>query len=301
MRVHLEERPRAADERTRGRAVLALVYLVALGAACAVGWQLRDRHPIVVAAAADLAATVLVFGASVLAGNSSLYDPYWSVAPVPIAAYWATAPDGGSGFRRALVFAIVCVWGARLTANQIARWRGLRHEDFRYRELRAKSGRGYWAVSFVGIHLLPTVWVFLGLLPIYFALAGPGRPWNALDGLACVIAIGAVALEATADRQLRAFLKRRHADDAVLDTGVWRWSRHPNYLGEILIWWGLWVFGVAAAPGSAWTAIGPLAITLLFVFVSVPWMDRHMLWRHPTFQERLRATPALLPWPRRRR
>ncbi len=299
--MRLEERRTAADERARGRAVLALVYLVALAVACTVGWALRDRHPIAVAAAVDLTATVVVFGASLLAGNSSLYDPYWSVAPVPIAAYWATAPDGGSGLRRALVLAIVCVWGARLTANQLARWRGLRHEDFRYRELRAKSGGGYWALSFVGIHLMPTVWVFLGLLPTYVALAGPGRPWNALDVLACVIAAGAIALEATADRQLRAFLGRRHGDEAVLDSGVWRWSRHPNYLGEILFWWGLWGFGVAAAPAWAWTAIGPLAITLLFVFVSVPWMDRHMLSRHPAYQERLRSTPALLPWPRPRR
>lgn len=281
----------------RDRAILALVYVVALAVGCGVGWLLRDRHPIVVAAGADFAATVVVFAASVLARNSSVYDPYWSVAPIPIALYWALSGDPGSGVRRTWVIAIVCVWGARLTMNQLARWQGLRHEDFRYLELREKAGLGYWPLSFTGIHLMPTIWVFLGLLPTHAALAGLGRPWNAVDWLACAVAGGAVILEATADQQLRSFMRTRRDRAAVLDSGVWRWCRHPNYLGEVLFWWGLWLSGVAAAPSLAWTTlVGPLAITALFVFVSVPWMDRRMLAHHPAFAERLRTTPALVPW-----
>jgi steroid 5-alpha reductase family enzyme len=82
---------------------------------------------------------------------------------------------------------------------------------------------------------------------------------------------------------------------------VWAWSRHPNYLGEVLFWWGIFLSGLAASPAWAWSAVGPLAITLLFVLVSVPWMDRRMASRHPAWTERLRTTPALLPWPRRSR
>ncbi|HET7755005.1 MAG TPA: DUF1295 domain-containing protein [Anaeromyxobacteraceae bacterium] len=291
-----------AKELARDRALLVLVYVVAFAAASGVSWALRDRHPILVVAAADVVATLVVFGASFLADNSSIYDPYWSVAPVPIAIYWAmTSGDGGSSLRSAWVIAVVCAWAVRLTANQLARWQGLEHEDFRYVELRARSGSAYWPLSLLGIHLMPTMWVFLGLLPIYPALAGSGRPWNAVDLAACAVAGGAVALEAIADRQLRQFRRRRRDPQDVLRSGVWRWSRHPNYLGEMLFWWGLWLSGVAAAPGWAWTAIGPLAITTLFVFVSVPWMDRHMAARHPAFAGHLRATPGLLPWPRPRR
>jgi steroid 5-alpha reductase family enzyme len=86
----------------------------------------------------------------------------------------------------------------------------------------------------------------------------------------------------------------------VLDTGLWAVSRHPNYLGEVLFWWGLFLLGLAAGPGWGWTVVGPLAITALFAFVSVPWMDRRMLARHPAWAERLRRVPALLPFPRPR-
>jgi len=292
-----ELRP-AADRRSSGIAALAVAYGAALAAALAVAWALRGRHPILVAAAADAAATVVVFAFSVRHDNSSMYDPYWSVAPIPIALYWASLGDGGSGLRRAWVLAIVCAWGVRLTANQLSRWRGLGDEDFRYRELRARSGRWYWPASLAGVHVMPTTWVFLGLLAAFPALAGPGRAWNALDGVAAAVTGGAVLLEAVADRQLRSFVRARRDPAAVLDSGVWAVSRHPNYLGEILFWWGIYLTGVAAAPGWAWTVVGPLAMTFLFVFVSVPWMDRRMAARHPAWGERLRAVPALLPWPR---
>ena len=291
---------RPTDRRAPGRAALANAYGAALLAALGAGWLVRGRSPVLVAGVGDLAATLVVFAFSLRHDNSSFYDPYWSMAPIPIALYWASLGAGSEG-RRAWVLAVVCVWGARLTANQLARWRGLDDEDFRYAELRARTGRWYWPASLAGIHLAPTAWVFMGLLPAYPALAGPGRPWHALDTAAAVIAGGAVLLESAADLQLRRFLRARRDPAAVLDTGLWALCRHPNYLGEILFWWGLWLSGVAAAPSWAWTAVGPLAITLLFVFVSVPWMDRRMAARHSAFVERLRAAPALVPWPRRDR
>lgn len=301
MRSATDLRP-TAGRRAAGLAALALAYAAALSAALGVGWALRGRSPILAAAVADAAATLVVFGFSVRHDNSSVYDPYWSVAPIPIALYWASVGDaGGSALRRAWVLAIVCVWGVRLTWNQLARWRGLGDEDFRYAELRARSGRGYWPLSLVGAHLVPTTWVFLGLLPTFPALAGIGRPWNALDVAAVGVAGGAVLLEAVADERLRAFRRRRGDPAAILDTGVWALCRHPNYLGEILFWWGLFLSGAAAAPGWAWTVVGPVAITLLFVLVSVPWMERRMAARHPAWGDRRRAVPALVPWPRARR
>ncbi len=294
--------PLAPDTRSRGLAALAVAYAAALAAGVAVAFALRGRHPILVAGAADLAATGVVFAFSVLHDNSSVYDPYWSVAPVPIALYWASlGGPAGSGPRRAWVLALVGAWAVRLTANQLVRWGGLGHEDFRYVELRARSGRWYWPLSLVGVHLMPTIWVFLGLLAAYPALAGPGRPWHALDAAAVAVGGGGVLLEALADWQLRAFLRRRSDPAAVLDEGLWALCRHPNYLGEILFWWGLFLSGLAASPRWAWSAVGPLAITFLFVLVSVPWMDRRMAARHPAWIARLHTVPALLPWPRRPR
>ena len=297
----------AREARAAGRAhalaALGVAYGAALLVAVAVGWALRGHHPVLVAAAADAAATVTVFAFSVLHDNSSIYDPYWSVAPIPIALYWASAPAAspGTGARRAWVLAAVCAWGVRLTANQLARWRGLGDEDFRYAELRARAGRWYWPLSLAGIHLAPTAWVFLGLLAAFPALAGRGDGLGPLDAAAAAVTAGAVLLEAVADGQLRRFVRARREPGEVLATGVWAVSRHPNYLGEILFWGGLFLSGVAAAPGWAWSVVGPLAITALFVGVSVPWMDRRMASRHPAWTERTRGVPALIPWPGRRR
>lgn len=289
-----------ASERRRLLGTVALCYGSAALAALATGWWLAGRHPVLVAGAADLVATLVVFACSVRADNSSLYDPYWSAAPLPIAAFWALASDGGSPLRAALVLAIVAGWGLRLTGNCLWRWRSLGEEDFRYREIRSRTGRLYWPASLVAIHLLPTAWVFLGLLPIYPALSRPGRPPGSVDALAALVAGGGIALEAVADLQLRRFLSSRRDPAAVLGDGLWALCRHPNYLGEILFWWGLWLFGLAADPAWAWTAAGPLAITLLFVLVSAPWMDRRMLARHPAFAERMASVPALVPRLRRR-
>jgi steroid 5-alpha reductase family enzyme len=274
---------------------VALVYVAALAVALAVGWALRDRNPIFVAAAADLVATVVVFGFSVRYDNSSLYDPYWSVAPLPIALYWAAA--GTPGLLQLLLLALIALWGVRLTANWVARWCGMGDEDFRYVEIRGRTGRLYWPASFVSIHLLPTIWVFLGLLPVYPALARPS-PVAALQLVGLMVTAAAIAIEATADRQLRVFLRARRDPEAILDKGLWALCRHPNYLGEVLFWWGLYLCGVAAAPTWAWAVVGPLSITLLFAFISVPWMDRRLLARHPAWARTMKSRPALLPWPR---
>lgn len=293
-------RQSAAADRRRGLARVTIAYAAALAAAAAVAWALPDRHPILAAAVADLAATAVVFLASALHDNSSVYDPYWSLAPIPIAVYWAGQGPAGVHLRHVLVLALVCVWGARLTANWVARWRGLADEDFRYREIRGRAGRLYWPASFLSIHLMPTLWVFLGLLPLYPVLSSEGPDLGPLDVLAAAVTAVAVAVEAAADRQLRAFLATRRDPAAVLDGGLWGLSRHPNYFGEVLFWWGLWLFAMAAAPGWAWTAVGPVSITLLFLLVSVPWMDRRMLAGHPAWAERMASTSALVPWPRRR-
>jgi len=265
-------------------AAVTLAYGCALAVAVAVGAVLARRglHPLLVTAVADAVATLVVFGFSVRHDNSSLYDPYWSVAPLAVAPFWiAVAGPGADVGRQALAAGLVAAWGLRLTANCLVRWRSLGHEDFRYVEIRGRTGRFYWPTSLISIHLFPTAWVFLGLLPLWPALAGPARPLGWLDAAAALLTAGAILLESLADLQLRRFLAARRDPAAVLETGLWGVVRHPNYLGEVLFWWGLWLFGLAADPRWWWTAAGPVAITALFAFVSVPWMDRRMASRHP--------------------
>jgi steroid 5-alpha reductase family enzyme len=292
--------PGLPTSKPRALAYCALAYVAALGVAVTVGTALPVDDPIIVALAADVAATVVVFLFSVRFDNSSLYDPYWSVAPVPIAVYWAVgATEPANAGRMVAVFALVGLWAARLTYNWIRRWHGLTDEDWRYVDIRRRSGRAYWPASFLGIHLFPTLVVFVGCLPLHPALTDGARPFGVLDAVAIVVTAAAIAIEGVADQQLRRFQQSGPPPGATLTSGLWGYSRHPNYFGEILFWWGVFLFGLAAAPERWWMAVGALSITVMFRVVSIPMIDERMLARRPQFAVLMRTLPAVIPWPRR--
>ncbi len=212
------------------------------------------------------------------------------------------APEAeGSQLRRLMVLALITWWAARLTYNWVLRWRGLRDEDWRYAEMRPKAGALYWPVSFLGFHLMPTVTVFLGCLPVYVVVTSPGAGFGILDVIALGVTAGAILIESISDRQLRHFIASKPPDKAMMNRGLWAFSRHPNYFGEVLFWWGLFLFGLAAAPTAlAWIWLGPICMTALFLGISVPMMDRRMLRRRPTYADQMRRVSGLIPWPPRR-
>ncbi|MEV0895306.1 DUF1295 domain-containing protein [Actinoplanes sp. NPDC049802] len=294
-------------DRSRGFAVVTAAYLVAGLAAWAVAAVLDGTPPLLLTFYADLAATLVVFAASMLVANASLYDPYWSVAPAVIVVVWVLWRTGGDPSaatgRQVAVLLLVLAWAVRLTANWASSWRGLSHEDWRYVQLREQRPPGvpWWLVNLAGIQLMPTLVVFAGLLPVWPAVTVTGRPWGVLDVLAVAVTATAVLIEATADRQMRRFTRDPANRGRIIDRGLWRHSRHPNYLGEIMFWWGLWLFGLAAAPDRWWTVLGPVTMVLLFLFVSVPMMDRRSMARRPAYEEHMRRVPALLPRPARPR
>ncbi|MFW6051111.1 MAG: DUF1295 domain-containing protein [Myxococcota bacterium] len=288
-----------AKQRGKGPWVVLVTYVAAIAAAAITGWLLRDQHPIVVALAADVVATVVVFAFSVAYDNSSLYDPYWSVAPPAIALWFSLVPMSGPAVvpRLVIVNALVFLWGARLTYNWFRQWKGLSHEDWRYVDLRAKHGRAYWLVSFSGIHMFPTVLTFLGSLSLYPALAAGTSLLGWLDAAAVIVTGGAIWIEAAADKQLRNFVTGERRPGEIMNRGLWAYSRHPNYFGEMAFWWGLWLFGLAADPSWWWTVVGPASITLLFVFISIPMMEERMQTRRPHYREHRRRVSMVVPWP----
>lgn len=278
--------------------VVIVAYVLAGIAALGVGFWLRTAAPLVVAGLADLAATIVVFLFSIFTRNSSMYDPYWSVAPVPIALYWLAQP-GSAGLaspRHLLIFVLLCIWALRLTGNWALQWRGLEHEDWRYRDIQRQTGIWYWPVSFLGIHLMPTILVFLGCLALWPVLSDGNVGLNWLDLIAALVTLGAVLIEGTADMQMRRF--RRSADYAerLVPPGLWSVSRHPNYFGEVLFWWGLYLFVPLASPGFWWVIVGPLAMLLLFLSTSIPLMERHLRAGHPHYAEYQRRVSMFFPW-----
>ncbi|HYC53900.1 MAG TPA: DUF1295 domain-containing protein [Candidatus Binatia bacterium] len=280
----------------RATRLVLLAYVAAVVVAVIVGRAIAPAHPLVVALGADVAATLAIFAFSMAFDNSSFYDPYWSVAPLPIALYWGfgSTASQANGARQDIAIILLLFWGVRLTYNWYRGWHGLTHEDWRYLDMRERSGRAYPLSSLLGIHLFPTLIVFLGLLPVYAAMTyAPPLGW--LDWLGTAMSAAAIVIETTADQQLHRFRASARETGAILSTGLWKYSRHPNYFGEVLFWWGLALLGLGAGAPLWWAAAGAAAITAMFVFVSVPLIDRRMQ-RRPGYDEHSRRVSALVPW-----
>ncbi|NNC94357.1 MAG: DUF1295 domain-containing protein [Chitinophagales bacterium] len=250
---------------------------------------------------ADLAATIIIFIASMVLNNSSMYDPYWSVIP-PLMVYLFIAEEGAGGneIRQTLVLILVSFWAIRLTTNFLRDWPGLIHEDWRYVDFRNNNPKTYWLISFSGIHFFPTLIVFLACLPAFMACKSDAS-LNVLDYLAVLVTFGAVVIEYISDEQMRNYKKRGNTGpEAIMDKGLWKYSRHPNYFGEVAFWVGLFLFAIAADFSYWWTGAGALAMILLFVFISIPMMDKKMLKKRPGFEKQMKSTSALLLLPRKR-
>ncbi len=285
----------------KGLTFTCLAYLTAWAAASTAGWLLPIESPFWLALAADLVATVVVFGFSVAVRNSSMYDAYWSVVPPVIAVYWALSLAGDTHpVRAVMVCGVILVWAVRLTWNWASGWPGLHHEDWRYTRLKQQTGALYPLVNFAGIHLFPTLIVFLCLWPAWEALDARSS-LGLLDFVALGTGLFAVWLEGTADRQARAWRATNPPAGAVNDMGLWRLSRHPNYLGEILFWTSLWLFALAASPQNLFTVVGPLAMAAMFRFITIPMMEQRQLARRPAYVDYMRRTSMLLLWPSRGR
>jgi steroid 5-alpha reductase family enzyme len=280
-----------------GFALVGFAYVIAHVVASVVLQLLPGWHPLAAVGVADVAATVVVFVFSMSFNNTSVYDPYWSVAPASIAAWLAFGPGSAQGLtlRQSVVLSLIFFYALRLTYNWARGWTGLGHEDWRYVDFRNKTGKLYWLVSFSALHFFPTVMVFLGCLPLHAALVTAPAGFGALDVVAAVVTFGAIVIEAVADEQLRTFRAQKRADGDICDVGLWAWSRHPNYFGEISFWGGLYLFGVAAgAPW--WTAVGVLAMIALFVGASIPMAEKRSIARRPHYAEHQKKVSMLIPW-----
>src|SRR5438105_332194 len=208
---------------TRAFLLVIIAYLLAGAAAVGTGILFHAQQPIVIVGLADLAATIVIFIFSVITHNSSMYDPYWSVAPVPIALFWLLQPgsDGFANPRHVLIFVLLCLWAIRLTANWATQWRGLDHQDWRYQDIQKQTGALYWPVSFLGIHLMPTLLVFLGSLALWPTLSDHNPQLTWLDGVAALVTLAAVLIEGTADLQMRRFRSTSGSATRAVPPGLW--------------------------------------------------------------------------------
>ncbi len=243
---------------------------------------------------ADVVATILTFIFSVIFSNASVYDPYWSVQPIVIA--FAFAINYGVNSSGILVIIAISIWGIRLTVNWAYTFTNLNHQDWRYTMLKEKTKKAYPLINFIGIHLIPTLVVYACTLPaVYIILAKPILNPGLI--VFFILSISAVILQGTADIQMHIY--RQNKTTTFIRTGVWKYSRHPNYLAEILMWWTIGLGMVCVLPEFWYLLAGTILNTMLFLFVSIPMTDNKQA-KKEGFDEYKSQTHALLPIPRKK-
>lgn len=271
--------------------IIGIIYLIAILLGYFVFRMLnKGLHELVALFLADVVATVVVWGFGLFYKNVSVYDPYWSVAPPVMFSVWAFYK---STFTLPVILLLIAVWywGIRLTGNWAFTFKGLAHEDWRYTRYReTQSPFIFQIINFFGLNMMPTVLVFAVMLP-GFGLFGSMEAANMLTWLGFAICISAATLQLVADTQIHRF--REEHPGQYCNVGFWKHGRHPNYLGEISMWWGVWTM-YASIYGFDWLIIAPIAMTALFLFISIPMMERRQLQNKPGYAEYRKNTRMLI-------
>lgn len=281
-------------------AVITVIYLMAAVSGVWTFLALDDMAVLMRLFMADFVATVFVWLWGVIFSNSSVYDPYWSVAP-PLMLTGYAVYCGAFSLPVVLMLVAVWYWAIRLTGNWAYTFPNLNRQDWRYDMYKEKFPRLWHLVNFTGINLMPTVVVFLAMVP-GFLLIGLSSvtplQTNVWTWLGFFVCISAATLQLISDTQAHRF--RREHKGEVCTVGLWNRSRHPNYLGEILMWWGIYMIYLTICPDCrSWEvmllpATGALANTCLFVFISIPMMEKRQLANKPGYADYRRKVRMLV-------
>jgi len=277
--------------------IISIIYLLAFLIVYSFFPFLTFSQKMISVLISDILATIVVFIFSFIFKNSSVYDPYWGVVPPIIVIYLIKLFPNGNQMRQMIILSLVLFWSIRLTVNWFRGWQGLGHKDWRYTSIEEKTGKWFWPVSFLGIHFMPTIVVFLGCLPFWYAISGT-TSFNLYDVLAALFTFSAILTEWIADVQLHRFRKNNRGF-TFISSGIWNYSRHPNYLGEIGFWGGLFLFVISSTSlvsfTGYWTVIGLVSMFILFKFISIPMMEKRNKTKRPGYIKYINQVPALLP------
>ena len=275
----------------------ALIFVVA--ALAATGLLLTSGYGFTGGLVVAAVAFSILWLVSLALENASIVDIFWGPGFILVGAYYAVTVSGAPTQRGLLVLGLVTVWGLRLALHIGIRNAGA-GEDFRYRKWREEAGTNFWWISLFKVFLLQAVVLWIVSSPLLLAQVGGGESVTTLDVLGVALWGFGFLFETVADRQLQRFKKSPDTSGRVMRSGLWSVSRHPNYFGEAVLWWGI---GFLALPTGGWLSfVGPLMITFLLLKVSgVVMLDAALVERRPEYTDYISTVPAFVPRLRFRR
>ncbi len=284
------------SEKNKGLLINLLLYVLALSAGLVPFAYTNDIF--LAEAAFTVTATLVIYIVTCFIPDTSLYDPYWSVAP-PVMLLAAMVKYDLWSVNAILMFACVILWAIRLTANWAITYHGLCHEDWRYGMFRERHGRFIFAlINLFGLQLVPTIVVYAGLVGAFFVLQSDGFTPKIVIGLAVMLT--GIALELISDTAIHRFLKDKDHSGRSCNVSVWKYSRHPNYLGEMTFWIGIFLAFIFVSPEIWYYGLGFILIVGLFLFGSIPMMEKHNEEKRTDYLEYKNKTSVLLLLPQRK-
>ncbi|MBL0114847.1 MAG: DUF1295 domain-containing protein [Sphingomonadales bacterium] len=238
---------------------------------------------------------------SVRIRDVSFIDSFWPLGMVLLAATTFLQAEDGAPGRKLLILALTSVWGLRLSIHLFTRWRA-EGEDPRYKRILGsamdKKGWSFGKASLLLVFAMQAPLLFIVCLPAQLgqlAAEPASAGWLAFAGK-CLVLVG-IGFETIGDWQLRRFRADAANKGKVLDTGLWRYTRHPNYFGDTCVWWGLWLIAAETTIGL-WAVAGPLLLTWLLTRLSgVPMLEYSLKKRRPGYEDYIRRTSSFIPWP----
>jgi steroid 5-alpha reductase family enzyme len=247
------------------------------------------------AAAAVVLYMTAVWLLSLRLRDASIADVFWGPGFALVAILSASISEPSP--RGVLLATLTSLWGLRLALHIGARWRKKAEEDRRYQAMRATWGDRFPLASLFTVFLVQGALLWGVSLPLQAGAAlGASRPLGLQDAAGVLLFVVGLGFEAVGDAQLARFLRDPSSRGRVMETGLWRYTRHPNYFGDALLWWGIGLIG--AATGAWWCLAGPALMTFLLVRVSgVSLLEKDIAGRRPDYVAYVRRTSAFLPRP----
>ena len=238
-----------------------------------------------------------VWAISVAVRDAGIVDILWGFGFV-VVAWVSWLVTDGHDVRAALLVFMATAWGLRLAIHLAFRNIG-QEEDFRYQSMRRRAGDRFWITSLVRVFGLQAAAMWVMSLPLMIGISDADRGFSPLWVIGTAVFLVGFGFEAVSDWQLTQFKADSGNAGTVMDRGLWRYSRHPNYFGDCVVWWGIYL--AAAAAGAWWTIAGPLVMTVLLLRVSgVALLERSIGKRRPGYAEYSARTSAFIPMPPRR-
>lgn len=252
----------------------------------------NDYNVVLTTLASTIFMTIVIFFFSNVTKNASLYDPYWSVIPIVIVIEWIFLYKNLS-INVILLLVAVLVWGIRLTLNWWKNWSGFKHQDWRYTHLKNQAPKIYPITNFFGIHMIPTLVVYIQLINAHDIMQYQGINFIFIIGF--ILSISAAVIQFIADKQMYDFRTNNKMKKSCIDEGLWKYSRHPNYLGELTFWIGIYIMYFSFVQVININIIYPILMILLFMFISIPMMEKKLHDR-PGYLEYKNKVSMLIPF-----